>query len=44
MWNIGPTNISNITYTDKYIQSMYPKVGPVEETTGGGKEGKDDSK
>jgi hypothetical protein len=34
------TNISNIIYTYKYIQNMYPKVGPVEEKTGGRKEEK----
>jgi hypothetical protein len=32
------TNISNITYTHIFIQNMYPKVGLVEETKGGGKE------
>jgi hypothetical protein len=31
------TNTSNIVYAQKYIQSMYPKVGLVEETKGGGK-------
>jgi hypothetical protein len=33
----GPnTNISSIIYREKYIQSMYPKVGLGEETKGGG--------
>jgi hypothetical protein len=36
------TNASNIIYTHKYIQHMYPKVGLLEETKGGGKEGKKD--
>jgi hypothetical protein len=30
-------------YTQKYIQSMYPKEELVEETKGGGREGKKDS-
>jgi hypothetical protein len=34
------TNISNITYTYKYIKNIYPKVELVEETKGGGKERK----
>jgi hypothetical protein len=38
------TNISNVIHTYKYIQSMNPKMGLVEETKGGGKEGKKDSK
>jgi hypothetical protein len=33
-------NTNNIIYTYKYTQNMYPKVGLVEETKGGGKEGK----
>jgi hypothetical protein len=37
------TNTRNIIYTYKYIQNMYPKVGLVEVTKGGGKEGKKDS-
>jgi hypothetical protein len=37
------TNASNIIYTYNYIQNMHPKVGLVEETKGGGKEGKKDS-
>jgi hypothetical protein len=40
MWNIGPIQIQKI---HKYIQNMYPEVGPVEETKVGGKEGKKDS-
>jgi hypothetical protein len=32
------TNISNIIYAWKYVQSMYPKVGMVKEMKGGGKE------
>jgi hypothetical protein len=36
------TNISNIIYTKKYIQNMYPKVGLVQKTKGGGKEEKED--
>jgi hypothetical protein len=37
------TNISNIIYTYKYIQNMYPKVGLVVETKEGGKEEKNNS-
>jgi hypothetical protein len=37
------TNTSNIIYTYKYIQNMYPKMEMVEETKGGGKDGKKDS-
>jgi hypothetical protein len=33
------TNISSIIYTFKYTQNMYPKVGLVEGTKGGGKGG-----
>jgi hypothetical protein len=36
------TNTNNI-YAYKYIQNMYPKVGLIEETKGGGKEGKKDT-
>jgi hypothetical protein len=36
-------NTSNIIYTYKYIQNMYPEIGLVEETKGAGKEGKKDS-
>jgi hypothetical protein len=32
------TNRNNIIYTYKYIQNMYPKVGLIVETKGGGKE------
>jgi hypothetical protein len=35
-------NISNIIYTYKYTQTMYPKVGLVEETKGRREEGKKD--
>jgi hypothetical protein len=31
-------------YTYKYIQNMLPKVGQLEETKGGGNEGKNDKK
>jgi hypothetical protein len=37
------TKTRDITYAQKYIQNMYPNVGLVEETKGGGKEGKKDS-
>jgi hypothetical protein len=33
------TNTSIITYTYKYIQNIFPKVGLLEETKGGRKEG-----
>jgi hypothetical protein len=41
--NIHNVSTSNITYTSKCIQSVYPKVGLVEETKGGRKEGKKNS-
>jgi hypothetical protein len=31
------TNLSNVTYTYRYIQNMYPQVGVIEETKGGGR-------
>jgi hypothetical protein len=36
-------NSRNITYTYKYMQNMFAKVGLVEETKEGGKEGKKDN-
>jgi hypothetical protein len=36
-------NISNIIYTYKYIQNMFPKVELLEETKGERKEGKNDT-
>jgi hypothetical protein len=43
--NTNTSNIIyNITYTYKYIQNMYLKVGLVEEMKEGGKEGNRDSK
>jgi hypothetical protein len=46
MWNIGSLQLQTILYRHRNIftQGMYPKVGLVEETKGGGKEGKKDSK
>jgi hypothetical protein len=35
------TNISVVIHTYKYIQNMFPKVGLLEETKGGGKEESD---
>jgi hypothetical protein len=43
MWNIDPIKMQEILYVYKYVQSMDAKVGLVEETKGGGKEGKKDS-
>jgi hypothetical protein len=42
MWNIDPIQIQARLYIQKCIQRMYPKVELVEETEGGGKEGKKD--
>jgi hypothetical protein len=44
MWDIGPIQIQTILHIHRSIQSMYPKVGLVEKTKGGGKEGKKDKK
>jgi hypothetical protein len=37
-------NTNSTVHTYKYVQSMYPKVGLLEETKRGKKEGKKDSK
>jgi hypothetical protein len=37
---IDPIKIQALSYTHKYIQNTFPKVGLLEETKGGGKEGK----
>jgi hypothetical protein len=42
--NRSNTSTSIIIYTCKNIQNMFPKVGLLEETKGGGKEEKNDRK
>jgi hypothetical protein len=43
-FNLKVFPTSKRLYAYKHIQSMYPKVGLEEETKGGGKEGKKNSK
>jgi hypothetical protein len=41
--SINPIQIRAISHIEKYVQNMYPNVGMVKETKGGGNKRKEDS-